>query len=568
MSQAPKQKDTDWWKKTVVYQIYPRSYMDSTGNGIGDLKGIISKLDYIKETGIETIWFSPFYPSPTHLPYSQHDCGYDIMNYRDVNPEYGTMADCDKLIEEIHKRDMKIVLDMVMNHTSVEHPWFKESRSSRDNPKRDWYIWRDGKKPKGKKPPNNWRAMPMGSAWKYDELTEQWFLHQFLPFQPDLNYRNPEVVNEMLDTVRFWLKKGVDGFRLDIINSIYEDPEFRDSPFAFSIYSEDLDLFFKSSKYTLNHPDTYAFCEKLRKTIDEFPGKFMVGEVAASLPTLKKYVVNPETNEPNRLNLIFLFQSLGLKLKAKAVDKLLSLYEKWFPSPTLPTLVFGNHDQFRRISRFGGCLTKGKINAAIQLTARGVPFIYQGEEIGMQNGNFPAKNSKDSVAHHARQFGPYWLLDFARKFHFSVNRDDCRTPMQWNASNENAGFSPAGVETWLPILPDYKERNVETQLADEDSLLWCYKRFLKLRKETPALNAGEFKKKKLKGAPSSIYAFERTHPSGNVLCVFNFSVNTVKFKFPDDQYTVLESTTIKTDPLQANRLVLTPWEAVVLKPNQ
>ena len=558
-------KEIPWWKKTVVYQIYPRSYMDSNGDGIGDLKGIISKLDYIKEMGFETIWFSPFYPSPTFLPYSQHDCGYDIMNYRDVNPEYGTMEDCIRLIDEIHKRDLKIVMDMVMNHTSVEHPWFKESKSSKDNPKRNWYIWRDGKKPKGKKPPNNWRAMPMGSAWKYDEQTEQWYYHQFLPFQPDLNYRNPEVLEEMLNTVRFWLNNKVDGFRLDIINTIYEDPEFRDAPFKFGIFSEDLDLFFKSAKYYLNHPDTFAFCKKLRDTIDEFPGKFMVGEVSASLPTLKKYLMDPDTQQPDRLNLVFQFQSLGLKLQAGAVKKLLSLYENWFSEPLIPTLVFGNHDQFRRISKFGGDLTKAKMNAAIQLTARGVPFIYYGEEIGIENVNLPHKTAKDSVTHHLHQWIPYWAMDFVRKFNFTVNRDDCRTPMQWDASNENAGFSPNGVQTWLPVHPDYKERNVASELQDEDSLLWCYRRFLKARRETPALNSGEFKFKTIKGAPSSVFSYERIHPSGNVLVVLNLSVNNIKIKFPCEQYSLLVSTTTKSNPLDDSKLKLTPWEAIVLK---
>ena len=261
------EKKYEWWQKTVVYQIYPRSFMDTSGTGIGDLQGIIKKLDYLDDLGVETIWFSPFYPSPTYKPYSEHDCGYDIMNYKDINPLFGTMEIFDEMVNEIHARDMKIVMDMVLNHTSIEHPWFVESRSSRDNPKRDWYIWQDGEKPNGKKPPNNWIGMT-GKCWEYDELTDQWYYHAFLPFQPDLNYRNPEVREEMLDTVRFWLNKGVDGYRLDIINTLFEDEEFRDAPFTFKLYSKDLDVLFRKGTRNFNHPDTLKFCKTLdRKSV-------------------------------------------------------------------------------------------------------------------------------------------------------------------------------------------------------------------------------------------------------------------------------------------------------------
>ncbi len=334
-----------WWKKTTVYQIYPRSFCDSTGNGIGDLKGIISKLDYLKDLGVETVWISPFFESPTWKPYKQHDCGYDIINYRDVNPEYGSLETVDLLIKEIHDRDMKIVLDMVMNHTSIEHEWFKESCAGKKNPKRDWYIWRDGKKPGGKKPPNNWRAMITGSPWHYDKGTDQWYYAAFLNFQPDLNYRNPAVQQEMLDTIRFWLKKGVDGFRLDIINALFEDETFQNAPFTLKLFSEDMDVLFKSSRMNLNHPDTIEFCKKLRKTINEFddPSRFMVGEVMASLPTIKKIL----GKNADGLNLSFLFKSLNVPLKSQKVRQLIQLYEKHFPEPFIPTWVFGNHDMFR-----------------------------------------------------------------------------------------------------------------------------------------------------------------------------------------------------------------------------
>ena len=557
-----------WWKKTVVYQIYPRSYMDSTGNGIGDLKGIISKLDYIKDLGVETIWFSPFYPSPTDKPYKEHDCGYDIKDYRGINPEYGTMATFDELLDEIHSREMKMMLDMVMNHTSSEHPWFKESRSSRDNPKRDWYIWRDGKKPKGKKRPTNWRSISL-NAWEYDPQTEQWYYHAFLPFQPDLNYRNPEVQDEMLDTVRFWLKKGVDGYRLDIFQALFVDAEFRDAPLCRHLFSEDLDVLFRSSKRTLHHPDTIQFAKTLRAVIDEFPGKFMVGEIMASYATLKKYLgdITADGTRIDGLNLVFLFKSTSAAMKANRFRKLIKEYEQWFPDPYIPTWVFGNHDQMRRISRMGKNITKMKLNAALELTVRGVPFIYYGEELGMQNVDIPKSESSDAVSY---SFGwvPQFLRKLIKKFGLLINRDECRTPMQWDSS-ENAGFSPAGVETWLPVHSAYQERNVKNEEEIPDSLLHCYRRFLKVRRETPALNAGSIELLELNKSPKSLLAYKRkvmTKGEEQIAYIFlNFNKKTVKFEFPTKNLKLLVSTTIQSNPVERNNIILNPWEGIVLK---
>lgn len=513
----------EWWHKTVVYQIYPRSFNDSTGNGIGDLEGIIQKLDYVKDLGVETIWFSPFYPSPTDKPYSEHDCGYDISNYRDVNPEYGTMATAEKLIKEIHDRDMKIVLDMVMNHTSIEHPWFQESRSSRDNPKRDWYVWRDGQKPEGKKPPNNWRAMIMGPGWEYDELTDQWYYHAFLPFQPDLNYRNPEVQEEMLETVRFWLNKGADGYRLDIINALFEDADFKNSPFVFKLFTEDADALFRSSKMIYNHPDTIEFCKKFRATIDEFPGKFAVGEVSASLPTLKKYLgeATPDGSTNTGLNLIFLFQTLTTPLKPKKLRKLIQLYEKWFPDPYYPTWVYGNHDQMRRMSRLGDVKEKAQLSALLQLTARGVPFIYYGEEIGMTNVKIKKKESKDAVSH-SLSYVPQFIRNIGEKMGLMINRDACRTPMQWDSS-ENAGFSPPGVETWLPVNENHDKKNVARESKNVGSLLNCYKRILKVRKDNLPLQIGELKLINMGKLNKKVLAYKRSHENVDIYVYMNFS---------------------------------------------
>lgn len=554
-------------KRTVVYQIYPRSFQDTTGSGTGDLQGIISRVDYLQRLGVETIWVSPFYPSPTYRPYKDHDCGYDIIDYRGIGAEYGTMADFDQLLEELHNRDMKLVLDMVMNHTSDDHLWFKASRSSKEDPKRDWYIWRDGKKPNGKKPPNNWRSIS-GSAWEYDPQTEQWYYHAFLPFQPDLNYRNPEVQGEMFDTVRFWLKKGVDGYRLDIFNALFVDPEFRDAPFAPHIYTDDLDVLFRSSRLTLNHPDTLEFAKKLRSVVDEFPGKFLVGEITASVATVKKYLgdVTEDGRDHDGLNLVFIFKSTSTPMKAKKFRNLIKEYEDWFPEPYTPTWVFGNHDQMRRISRLNNEIEKAKLNVALQLTVRGVPFIYYGDEIGMCNLFIPKTESKDSISY---AFG--WVPDFLRavvkKFGLLINRDECRTPMQWD-STENAGFCAPGIDPWLPVHPLYRERNVEVEEGDPNSLLQCYRRFLKVRKETPALNAGGLELLDLKGGPKSVLAYVRTikgeGQEQRAHVFLNFSKKQVRFTNPIPSARLIVSTSVSSTPFEGGFLVLGPWEGIVV----
>jgi glycosidase len=552
-----------WWKTTTVYQVYPRSFKDSTGNGIGDIPGIISKLDYLQNLGVETIWFSPFFSSP------QRDYGYDVSDYRSIAPEYGTMRDCERLIKEIHNRGIHVVFDMVLNHTSDQHSWFLQSRSSRDNPKRNWYLWHDGQKPKGKKPPNNWKSIVGGSGWHYDEQTDQWYWAQFLPFQPDLNYRNPEVKKEMFDTIRFWLKKGVDGFRLDIINTVFEDEHFRNNPFALKFFpSEEHDKsFFQDKIYTVNHSDNFIFAKELRSVMDEYsdPERFLVGEISASLETLKRYC-GEETNRTRTdgLHLVFLFQSLNASFDANTFRNLLIRYEEHFAEPYLPTWVFSNHDQMRRISKLGNDTNKAKLNVTLQLTARGVPIIYYGEEIGMLNHRFPLKTAKDPVAL-MYSWIPQPLVNLlTRGGSISLNRDECRTPMQWDSSF-NAGFCSQELEPWLPAGPRYETINVESEESEPDSLLQCYKSLLRLRKLMPALHSGSLHLIDLSSHKKSLLAFNRKFDNQVVQVWLNFSNRRIQTDENHEKVELIFSTIRKSSPLCDKRIQLEPFQGIILE---
>lgn len=498
---------TPWWKETVVYQIYPRSFADADGDGIGDLAGVTARLDYLADLGVETLWLSPFYPSP------QADFGYDISDYRGVAPEYGDMAAFDRLLDAAHRRGLRVVLDLVLNHTSDQHPWFVESRAGRDSPKRDWYVWRDGARPGGAAPPNNWFNMIGGRGWHHDPATDQWYWAQFLPFQPDLNYRNPEVRAAMLDVLRFWMAKGVDGFRLDIVNALFEDAEFRDNPFAWKLLpsAEDPGMLFRGTERTLNHPDTLAFMRELRAVVDGFDGRerFLVGEVIAPPAVVREFC----GADGDGLHLAFLFEALTLPLDAASVRGLIERFEQQFAAPLLPTWVFGNHDRRRRIARLGGSLELAKLNAALQLTARGVPFLYNGEEVGIEQHRLPVRDSRDAVVHRFRAW-PQPLFDLVCTLAGeSLNRDECRTPMQWSDA-ANAGFCPAGVTPWLPVTPSYRERNVAVQQRDPESLWHCYRRLLAARRGSAALRRGSLRLLPAVELPADVVGFVRRADDG------------------------------------------------------
>lgn len=551
-----------WWKRTTVYQVYPRSFADSNADGIGDLRGVIAKLDYLHDLGVETLWLSPFFDSP------QADFGYDIRDHFGISAEYGSLEDCRALIDEVHARGMKIVFDMVLNHSSNEHPWFLESRRSRDNPKRDYYIWRDGRSPNGRAPPNNWRSMLGRRGWHYDRETGQWYWASFLSFQPDLNYRNPEVKEAMLDVVRHWLGEGVDGLRLDIFNALFKDAAFTDNPRSFRpVPTEDNpDGFFQQARHTLDHADTFEFARELRAVVDAVPGpsRFLVGEVFGAPRTLRRYC----GEAADGLHLVFLFKAMRVPFSGPGVRALIAEFEREFPEPLCPTWVFGNHDRPRSIHRLGNHSGKAKLLALLQLTARGVPFIYYGEEIGMRHADIPAEHGLDPVAAHFR-FVPDWIARRLRRSGILLNRDESRLPMQWEAG-AHAGFSHHSATPWLAAHPASAEVNVAAQTHDPTSMLSCYRQLLALRNRSVALQAGSVTLLDLAHTPSSVVAFRRQHGEGDraevVDVLLNFSPRDVRVELRAPHGRALFSTLRGTLEDAGTTLTLRGYEGVVASP--
>lgn len=533
-----------WWRNTAIYQIYPRSYFDSSGNGIGDLAGIISKLDYIKDLGFETIWFSPFFNSP------QADFGYDVSDYYQAAPEYGTQDDIFLLIKEVHKRNLKVVFDLVLNHTSDQHPWFLESRGSQDNPKRDWYIWSDGK---GNKPPNNWKALPGGSGWHYHESTDQWYYASFLPFQPDLNFRNPQVKDAMMDMVKFWLEKGVDGFRLDIFHSIFKDKKLRDNPFSgHYLPFNDEAGFFQEWKFTVNQQETVAFAREIRELINAYqPKRFLLGEIFASDEIKREYLGEGQDG----LNLVFLWDLPDAHVTAADLRKVIEKYETNFPDPYLPVYVLGNHDRKRVLSRVGGNINLAKLLAVLIFTARGIPVTYYGEEIGMLEGDSSIETCLDPVGQRYKKV-PAFLLDALGLY---VNRDGCRTPMQWN-SERNAGFSTADENLWMPLSPNYLEQNVEKLESNSGSILSLYKDLLMLRKNSPALIKGDLK---LLETPADVLAFDREIAEDKIGIFLNFSGSNKSIELNGSVDRILHS--IHSVEIISDKVYLPPYGFAVIR---
>ena len=499
-----------WYHKTTIYQIYPRSFYDSNGDGIGDIQGILQKLDYIQQLGFETIWISPFFASP------QADFGYDVSDYSAIAPEYGTLEDVSRLIEEAHQRRIRILLDLVMNHTSIEHAWFQESSSSRDNPKADWYLWRDK--------PNNWKSVTGGSGWHYAYQRGQYYWATFLPFQPDLNYRNPQVKQAMLDIVRFWLGKGVDGFRLDIFHYIFKDPQFRDNPFRFKFVPSEVDPsgYFQEAKYTVNLPESFAFAEEFRSVCDEFGQKLSVGEVRGTRDIIRRYLGGRDNDG---LTLVFDFGMMEFKFEAEYFQELIQRMEAQYPPPFTPVYVFSNHDRHRSLWRLGDDIRKARLLHMFQLTVRGVPCLYYGEEIGMNDSKFSFETALDPIPHKYKNV-PRFLFD---TLGLLVNRDEVRTPMQWNDTT-NAGFS-SGDRPWLPVHESYRRVNVEIETRNDESLLNIIRGLLQIRKQEQALQEGSLEL--LAGLPRKMLGYSRSVGSGKIFILLNFGDSEKHFHFED-----------------------------------
>jgi len=481
-----------WWRDGVIYQIYPRSFSDSNNDGFGDLLGIISKLEYLSELGVDAIWLSPIYPSP------DKDFGYDIADYFDIDPRFGTMADFDLLLHEAHKRNIHIVLDLVLNHISDQSTWFQASKSSRDNPYRDWFIWREN--PKGKQyPPNNWHSNFWGSAWKYDKTTEQYYYYMFLKEEPDLNWRNPDVYKKMMDVFKFWLNRGVDGFRLDVFNEYFKDDQFRDNPPKLGIRPFE----WQKHIFDVNRPEMMGALKDIRAILDSYPERYAVGEtfLATTSEEAAKYV------GPDKLHAAFDFTFLECPWNSKCFSSIITRWNSLLSrNDGWPNYVLNNHDQPRSATRYGKREEdeRMKVAAAMLLTLRGTPFLYYGEEIGMRDIKLKRNEILDPVGKH------YWP--------FFVSRDGCRSPMQWDSS-ENAGFSKR--KPWLKVHPNYLKRNVKNQKEDPNSLLNFYKNLLTIRKTTPALQKGSFVP--VTSNSRRLLAYIRQDVSQTVLVVLNFS---------------------------------------------
>ncbi|PLT29646.1 glycoside hydrolase family 13 protein [Peribacillus deserti] len=513
-----------WWKECVAYQVYPRSFMDSNGDGIGDLKGLTSKLDYLKELGIDLIWLSPMFKSPND------DNGYDISDYQDIMEEFGTMEDFDELLEEVHNRGMKMILDLVINHTSDEHPWFIESRSSKDHPKRDWYIWRDGK---NGKEPNNWESIFSGPAWKYDKETDQYFMHIFSARQPDLNWENPEVRNALEDMVNWWLDKGIDGFRVDAISHIKKEPGFPDLP-----NPQNLD-YVPSFDYMMNVAGIDQFLTEFSKNTIKNYDVMTVGEAnGVGLDDADKWV----GEENGYFNMIFQFEFLDLwdkkaadRVDVTAVKKALTKWQNGLEGRGWNALFIENHDQPRRVSSWGDdkkyWKESAKMLAAMYFLMKGTPFIYQGQEIGMTNVQFPSIDDYNDVGminYYKIESDKGRPHDEIMKVVWTRGRDNSRTPMQWNSSNLG-GFSTAD-KAWIGINPNYREINVENQLQDESSILNFYKKLIRLRKEHPLFVYGTYQL--ILANHSKLFAYTRSMGSKKALIVCNFHGTSTRFKVP------------------------------------
>ncbi|PBB82400.1 alpha-glucosidase [Mesorhizobium sp. WSM3879] len=513
--------NAEWWRGCVVYQIYPRSFQDTTGDGSGDLKGVTSRLAHVASLGVDAVWLSPFFKSP------MADMGYDVSDYRDVDPMFGTLEDFDALVAEAHRLGLKLIIDQVISHSSDKHEWFVESRASRDNAKADWYVWADAK-PDGSAP-NNWQSLFGGPAWEWDATRRQYYMHNFLTAQPDLNFHNPEVQDAVLDTVRFWLERGVDGFRLDTVNYYVHDRWLRDNPpLASSVAGTNVattTYAFQEHLFDKTRPENLDFLKRLRALLDEYPDRAAVGEVGdeeRSLQTLAAY-----TSGRDKLQMCYTFDLLGPQFSAAHVRGCVEAFENAVADGWV-CWAFSNHDVMRHVSRWTqpgeNPDAVAKFAIALLSCLRGSICLYQGEELGLEEAELAYEDLRDPLG--------------IRFWPGVKGRDGCRTPMVWQAGAENGGFSAA--QPWLPVPPAHRARAVDVQEGEDGSVLAAYRSMLAFRKRHPALIAGSIR---FLGAEGDVLAFIRQRENENLLCVFNFAGEPANWTLPaeisDVEITVL-----------------------------
>lgn len=526
-----------WWHSGVIYQIYPRSWADSNGDGIGDFEGIIDRMDYLVDTlPVDALWISPFYPSP------QADFGYDVSDYCGVDPIFGDLAGFDRLLDAAHARSLRVIIDWVPNHTSDQHPWFLDARSSRDAAHRDWFIWRDGSRDGG--PPNNWRSLFGGPAWTFDATTQQWYLHSFLPQQPDLDWRHPEVEEAMLGTLQFWLERGVDGFRIDVAHRCMKDPLLRNNPPAAEIpedvYKINFDYATQDHLYDAPHPDIHLLFRKIRSVLDDFETsdmpRFCVGEIHEYDWRIWASYYGWDLTE---LHMPYNFALLPAGVDPDKIRRAAEGLEAALPTGAWPNWVAGNHDEPRIATRHGHAASKAL--AVLLLTLRGTPTIYYGDELGMTDALIPAEHQQDTWGRLMPGYG----------------RDGCRTPMQWNG-REHAGFTD-GAQTWLPVSAD-SAGSVEAQLGDAGTHLELYRRLLDVRRSEPALQLGDITFLSSFDTPNPL-VYRRSSDSSSVTIVLNLSDDVGKC--PIEEGTIVAGTHADRwgTPVGVD---LRPWEAWVV----
>lgn len=495
---------SEWWRGAVIYQIYPRSFLDTNGDGIGDLAGITERLGYIAALGVDGIWVSPFFPSP------MKDFGYDVADYTGVDPMFGTLDDFDRMLGEAHRLGLKVIIDQVYSHSSDRHPWFVESRSSRDNAKADWYVWADPKI--DGTPPNNWLAVFGGPSWDWDTRRRQYYLHNFLKEQPDLNLHSPEVQAAILDVAAFWLDRGVDGFRLDVANFFMHDPELRDNP-PFDHPNPVKPYWLQRQIYNRTRPENLAFVARLRALLDRYPERMAVAEIASDDPvgTMVAYTDGPQRYH-TAYSFVFLRQSFGAAHIRRSVEHMLAASGSAWPS-----WAFSNHDVERVVSRWGGEGEESpalpKLLMALLVSLRGTLFVYQGEELGLPQADVPFECLQDPEG---KTFWPE-----------HKGRDGARTPMPWRSDAAHAGFTSGAP--WLPVDPRHGVLAVDRQEADAASMLNFTRAFLAWRKRHPALVAGDIR---FVDAPEPVLAFERAGADERLLCVFNLSAASANVQVP------------------------------------